>query len=108
MTDSLETLRWMRLADPALSRFDPMRRIICHVSFSRRPCGWSQLVGYYEGSLDAMLSGYAQHTSPMISTLAHWDAGSHGGMDNSYALKIATRALPGAQNVAIKRLTMRK
>ena len=108
MTDSLETLRWMRLADPALSRFDPMRRIICHDSFSRGHCGWSQLVGNYEGSLDTMLSGYAQHTSPMISTLAHWDAGSHGGMDSSYALKIATRALPGAQNVAIKRLTMRK
>ena len=55
-----------------------------------------------------MLPGYAQHTSAMLSTLGHWDAGSHGGMDSSYALKIATRPRAGAQNVAIKRHTFRR
>lgn len=95
-------------ADPALSRFDPLPRLICHDDFSRGHCGWSQLVGNYEGDLDSMLPGYAQHTSAMLSTLAHWEAGSHGGYDSSYALKIATRPRPGAQNVAIKRLTFRK
>jgi hypothetical protein len=55
-----------------------------------------------------MLPGYAQHTSAMLSTLAHWDAGSHGAHSNSYALKIATLPRPGAQNVAIKRLTFRE
>lgn len=94
-------------ADPGLSRFDPLPRIISHDDFSRGHCGWSQLVGNYEGSLDTMLPGYAQHTSAMLSTLSHWDAGSHGGVDSSYALKIATRARAGAQNVAIKRLNMR-
>ncbi|MHA6298796.1 DUF6772 family protein [Devosia sp. CAU 1758] len=109
MTEQMEVMRReLRLADPALSRFDPMRRIISHDDFSRGHCGWSQLVGNYEGSLDTMLPGYAQHTSAMLSTLPHWDAGSHGGVDSSYALKIATRPRPGAQNVAIKRLTMRK
>lgn len=100
--------RAIRQADPNLSRFDPLPRIISHDDFSRGHCGWSQLVGNYEGSLDTMLPGYAQHTSAMLSTLAHWDAGSHGGVDSSYALKIATRARPGAQNVAIKRLNMQR
>jgi hypothetical protein len=95
-------------ADPALSRFDPLPRIISFDNFSRGHCGWSQLVGNYEDDLDTMLPGYAQHSSAMLSTLGHWDAGSHGGMDSSYALKIATRARPGAQNVAIKRHTFRK
>ena len=93
--------------DPGLSRFDPLPRIISHDDFARGHCGWSQLVGNYEDTLDTMLPGYAQHTSAMLSTLAHWDAGSHGGVDSSYALKIATRPVPGARNVAIKRLAMR-
>lgn len=95
-------------SDPALSRFDPLPRIISFDRFSTGHCGWSQLVGNYEDDLDTMLPGYAQHSSAMLSTLSHWDAGSHGGLDSSYALKIATRAKPGAQNVAIKRLTFRK
>ena len=108
--DTMEAamLRALRLSDPELSRFDPLRRIISHDDFARGHCGWSQLVGNYEDTLDTMLPGYAQHTSAMLSTLGHWDAGSHGGFDSSYALKIATRPRPGAQNVAIKRLTMRE
>ena len=93
--------------DPVLGRFDPLGRIICLDDFDRGFCGWTQLVGNYEGSLDAMLPGYAQHSSPMLSTLAHWDAGSHGSVDGDYALKIATLPRAGAQNVAIKRLTFR-
>lgn len=95
-------------ADPALSRFDPLPRIITFDRFSRGLCGWSQLVGNYEDDLDSMLPGYAQHTSAMLSTLPHWDAGSHGGIDSSYALKVATRPVAGARNVAIKRLTFQK
>jgi hypothetical protein len=94
--------------DPALSRFDPLPRIICHDDFDRGFCGWTQLVGNYEGTLDAMLPGYAQHLSPMLSTLPNWDIGSHGGFDGTYALKLGTRPRRGAQNVTIKRLTFRK
>lgn len=108
---SAETTEAMRRAllraDPALSRFDPLPRILSFDDFSRGHCGWSQLVGNYEDDLDTMLPGYAQHSSAMLSTLAHWDAGSHGGMSSSYALKIATRPRPGARNVAIKRHTFR-
>ncbi len=98
----------LRLADPALSRFDPLRRIITLDDFDRGFCGWTQLVGNYEHTLDSMLPGYAQHTQPMLSTLPTWDFGSHGSFDGSYALKMATRPRAGAQNVSIKRLTFRK
>ncbi|RUT35196.1 hypothetical protein EMQ25_02190 [Arsenicitalea aurantiaca] len=94
--------------DPKLGRFDPLPRILVHDDFDRGFCGWTQLVGNYEHSLDSMLPGYSQHTSPMLSTLGHWDAGSHGGVDGSYALKLATRPRAGAQNVSIKRLTFRR
>jgi hypothetical protein len=107
--DMARALRLAMLqANPDLSRFDPLSRIISHDDFSRGHCGWSQLVGNYEDDLDSMLPGYAQHSSAMLSTLAHWDAGSHGGMDSSYALKVATRPRIGAQNVVIKRHTFRK
>ena len=106
MTEALRSA--LVLANPALSRFSPLPRIISFDQFSRGHCGWSQLVGNYEDDLDSMLPGYAQHTSAMLSTLTHWDAGSHGGIDSSYALKVATRPQPGARNVAIKRLTFQK
>ncbi len=100
--------RALRDADPRMSRFDPLPRIIAFDDFDRGFCGWTQLVGNYEGSLDTMLPGYAQHTQAMLSNLSNWDSGSHGSADGTYALKIATRPRGGAQNVAIKRLTFRK
>ncbi len=103
-----ELLQALRLADPRLSRFDPLRRIIAFDDFDRGFCGWTQLVGNYEHSLDAMLPGYAQHTQAMLSTLPTWDFGSHGSVDGSYALKLASRPRKGAQNVTLKRLTFRE
>jgi hypothetical protein len=100
--------RAMRLADPRLSRFDPLPRIITYDDFDEGHCGWTQLVGNYEHTLDAMLPGYAQHTQAMLSTLPTWDFGSHGSHDGNYALKIATKPKKGAQNVSIKRLTFRE
>lgn len=101
-------VRALQHQNPVLGRFDPLPRIITLDDFDRGLCGWTQLVGNYEDDLDSMLPGYAQHTSPMLSTLSHWDAGSHGGVDGSYALKIASRQCAGAQNATIKRLTFRK
>lgn len=103
-----ELARAMQLADPALSRFDPLPRIISFDDFDRGFCGWTQLVGNYEHTLDSMLPGYAQHTQAMLSTLPTWDFGSHGAHDGSYALKIASKPITGSRNVSIKRLTFRK
>jgi hypothetical protein len=76
-TERSELLQALRLADPALSRFDPLPRIIAFDDFDRGFCGWTQLVGNYEHSLDSMLPGYAQHSQAMLSTLSNWDFGSH-------------------------------
>ena len=96
------------VCDVGLSRFDPLPRIIAYDDFDRGLCGWSQLTGNYEGSLDTMLPGFTQITSPMLSTLGHWETGSHGGIDGSYALKLATRPRRDAITVALKRLTYRR
>jgi len=100
--------RALLLADPRLSRFDPLPRLIAFDDFDQGFCGWTQLVGNYEDDLDSMLPGYAQHSQAMLSTLSTFDFGSHGSADGSYALKIASKPRKGAQNVAIKRLTYRR
>ena len=101
-------VRAWRQADPRLSRFDPLPRIIAFDDFDRGFCGWTQLVGNYEHSLDVMLPGYAQHSAAMLSSCTAWEFGSHGSFDGTYSLKVATRPRSGAQNVAIKRLTFRR
>lgn len=108
--DALTTAirRGMQLADPRLSRFDPLPRIIAFDDFDRGHCGWSQLVGNYEGSLDTILPGYRELNGPMLSSISHWDGGTHGSVDGTYALKVPTRPRANAQAVAIKRLTFRK
>ncbi|HET6470132.1 MAG TPA: DUF6772 family protein [Geminicoccaceae bacterium] len=92
-------------ADPRLSRFDPLSRIIYFDDFDHGLQGWTSLMGNYEDSLDRMHPGYRQLTGPMLSTLSFWDSGSHGAFDGSYALKIATRPSTGGLNVALKRIT---
>jgi len=92
-------------ANPRLSRFSPLSRIMYFDDFDEGLNGWTALIGNYEGDLDRMHPGYRQITTPMLSNLSFWDNGTHGSLDGSYALKIATRPKAGAQNVAIKRVT---
>jgi hypothetical protein len=106
-TDTANVRGGLLVADTRLSRFDPLSRIISLDDFDRGHCGWSQLLGNYEGSLDTILPGYRGMTNPMLTTLSHWDSGSHGAMDGTYAMKVATRAKKDAVSVAIKRLTFR-
>lgn len=95
-------------SDPALGRFDPLPRILCHDDFNRGLQGYTALVGNYEDTLDTVLPGYRDMNQPMLSNGTHWETGSHGGYGGTYALKIATRARAGAINMALKRLTFRK
>jgi len=94
-------------SDPALSRFDPLPRIIVADDFDRGLQGWTGLIGNYEGSLNAILPPYRDLRGPMLSNLSMWDTGSDGSMNGTYALKLATRPTAGALAVAIKRLTFR-
>lgn len=95
-------------ADPRLSRYDPLARVIYFDDFDDGMNGWTALVGNYEGSIDTMTPSYARHTQPMLSQITHWDSGTHGSFDGTYALKIATRPVAGERNVAIKRVTFRR
>jgi hypothetical protein len=89
------------------ARFDPLPHIIFHDDFDRGMCGWTALIGNYEGSLDSMLPQYRDLRPPMLSTLSAWDTGTAGSLDGNYALKLATRARTGSLAVALKRLTWR-
>lgn len=94
-------------ADPHLSRFDPLSRIITYDDFDNGAQGWTPLVGNYEHTLDAMLPEYRDIRGPMISNVTVWDTGTDGSMMGNYALKLATRDKAGGLAVAIKRLTFR-
>lgn len=95
-------------ADPRLSRFDPLSRIIAYDDFDNGPQGWTPLVGNYEDSLDSMLPEYWDLRGPMLSNLTVWDTGTDGSSMGNYAMKLATRAKASSLAVAIKRLTFRQ
>ena len=95
-------------ADPRLSRFDPLERIIFYDDFDDGIRGWSELIGNYERSLDSMLPEYSDMRPPMLSNLTMWDTGTAGSMEGDYALKLASRARTGSLATSIKRLTFRR
>ncbi|MDR7523638.1 MAG: DUF6772 family protein [Armatimonadota bacterium] len=96
------------LLSPALSRFDPLPRILFFADFDGGLNGYTALIGNYEGSLDSLLPEYRDLRPPMLSNLSMWDTGSAGGLDGTYALKLATRPQAGSLAVAVKRLTWRR
>lgn len=95
-------------ADPRLSRFEPLERILYFDDFDTGINGWTSHVGNYEGSLDTMLPPYRDLRPAMLSNLTMWDVGTVGSMDGNYALKLATRARCGHMAFLIKRQTWRK
>ena len=94
-------------AQPELSRFDPLPRILFHDDFDRGLQGWTGLIGNYEESLDSMLPPYRDLRPPMLSNLTAWDTGTAGSLAGTYAMKLATRAQTGSLAVGIKRVTFR-
>lgn len=94
-------------ANPRLSRFDPLPRIIFHDDFDHGIQGWMELIGNYEDDLSSMLPGYVDLRPPMLSSGTVWDTGTHGSVDGTYSLKLATRPQAGHIAVSIKRLTFR-
>lgn len=94
-------------ADPALSKFDPLARIIFYDDFDWGLQGWSELIGNYDGGLDSMLPAYADLRPPMLSSATMWDTGTAGSMEGTYALKLATRPRVGHIAASLKRVTWR-
>lgn len=108
MSAAEELRRALLSADPHLSRFDPLPRILSYDDFDSGLQGWTALIGNYEDSLDSMLPQYQDLRGPMLSNLTMWDTGTDGSAMGNYALKLATRPRSGALAVAIKRLTYRR
>jgi hypothetical protein len=104
MADDLR--RALIQSDPRLSKFNPLSRIFAFDDFDDGANGWCELCGNHDGDLDKIRAVMADLRPPQISNCTFFDIGTHGSVDGTYALKLATRARPNHQSVAIKRLTM--
>ncbi len=118
-------------ADPLLSRYDPLERLLMHCDFDAGIHGWQTYFPDYDGSsdypdrdphfqpLDQMLAQSRTDPSmrvdrraptgvrgvPMLSTLTSWDVGASGSFRGTYALKIPTAPLAGTHSWALRRVT---
>ena len=95
-------------ADPGLSRYDPLDRIVFYDDFDQGLLGWTELRGNYVGADATLLDLPAwnrDYRPPMLSNMTMPDIGTHGAMQGSYALKIASRPRAGHFADALKRIT---
>ncbi|WP_136660911.1 DUF6772 family protein [Nitratireductor sp. XY-223] len=92
-------------ANPALSRFSPLPRILCYDDFDYGINGWCELLGNHDGDLEKVRPVQADFRPPQISNCTFFDIGTHGAMNGNYALKLQTRPEPGHMALALKRLT---
>ncbi len=95
-------------ADPRLSRFNPLQRILVLDDFNTGTHGWVELLGNYDGrsNLDTVDDHMHDFRPPQLSACSFFDVGTHGALSGTYALKVATRPETGHTAVAIRRLTM--
>lgn len=98
----------IRSADPTLSKFSPLPRILAHDTFATGLHGWVELGGNYNGNgdLSSLDDHFRDFRPPQLSSCDFFDVGTHGAMSGTYALKLATRPHPGHTATAIRRLTM--
>lgn len=95
-------------ANPKLSRFNPLPRILAFDEFDTGTHGWTELLGNYDGAsnLDTVDDHMRDFRPPQLSSCTFFDIGTHGALSGTYALKVATRPIAGHTAVAIRRLTM--
>ena len=92
-------------ADPRISRFNPLGRILFFDDFDEGINGWCELIGNHDGNLDNVRKPMADLRPPQLSNCTFFDIGTHGSMSGTYALKLATRARPDHMSQIIKRMT---
>lgn len=92
-------------ADPRLSKFNPLPRILFFDDFNEGVHGWCELIGNHTGDLDTIRPIMRDMRPPQLSNCTFFDIGTHGAVHGAYALKLATRAQPGHMAQAIKRMT---
>lgn len=103
--------------DGGLSKFSPLKHIICYDDFDRGPCGWLNLMPNYTLENFGVRKSIVEKTQwgpVMLSSATFRYPGTHGSMDGTYSLKLATRPVanpyeqppaPGSISHAIKRMT---
>ena len=94
--------------NPEMSRFNPLRRILFYDDFDNGHNGWCELQANHNGNLDDLRPALRDMRPPQISNCSFFDIGTHGSMNGTYALKIATRPKPFHTATAIKRMTFAK
>ncbi|MHB1132032.1 MAG: DUF6772 family protein [Chloroflexota bacterium] len=92
-------------ANPQLSRFNPLERILFHDDFDNGLSGWTELIGNYFDKFGNANNDMGDCRPPMLSSASMWDTGTAGAFQGTYSLKIATRPTPGHLAKALKRMT---
>ncbi|MBS7699678.1 MULTISPECIES: DUF6772 family protein [unclassified Chelatococcus] len=104
-TLELALSRAIRRSDPLLSRFNPLPRILFVNDFDDGSHGWCELSGNHDNNLDSLRRMARDLRPPQLSSLTFFDTGTHGSIDGTYALKLATRPRANHMSQAIKRFT---
>lgn len=107
MEDEMERAftRALRSSDTTLSRFNPLSRILFVNDFDNGTNGWCELSGNHDNNLDNLRTKARDLRPPQLSSMSFFDTGTHGSIDGTYAMKLATRPMPGHMSQAIKRFT---
>jgi hypothetical protein len=93
------------LANPEISRFRPLRRILFYDDFDGGINGWVELQANHNGNLDDLRPGFNDLRPPQLSSCTFFDVGTHGSLNGTYSLKLATRPKPFHAAAALKRFT---
>lgn len=131
MNESADSFRQTLLrADPRLSRFNPLERILHFDDFNTGQHGWQGYFPDYDGwddypgryqPVDAVTQAiqkaqrdpamridrklpFGARGVPMLSSLTSWDVGTSGSLTGTYALKVPTLPVAGSKVFAQKRL----
>ncbi len=87
-------------------RYSPLSRILFFDDFDAGANGWCELIGnHHRGNLNTIRPIMADFRPPQISSCSFFDIGTHGSVDGTYALKLATRPSTNHMSTLIKRLT---
>ena len=64
------------LANPSLSKFNPLRRILFYDDFDNGYNGWVELVGNHPGDLTKIKKAFSDLRPVMLSNLTFYDCGT--------------------------------
>jgi hypothetical protein len=95
----------LTLANPEISRFRPLRRILVYDDFDKGINGWAELQSNHNGNLDELRPATKDMRPAQLSTCTFFDTGTHGSMNGTYSLKVATKPQPFHTAAVLKRLT---